>query len=277
MKARELTNTCKNTIEQIIDGKELTEESKAHTSSCKSCQLVISTTKEIVENGEPANFSDLYPDLKQKVMKRLVPVMNQKFKAQKPTSIFSEHFFRFVFAGAAIILAFIAIVPKVHRPLPEKKTYLSSDAINSAQVFEISVNGNTAIKSSLDNPVSLFANETAEITIPDGSSLKVRGPARLAICPRGFHLIEGSLTAKVARGNTKFTGTTPHGKIEVLGTVFSCESTAQKTVVKVIEGKVKVIPDIGTAVTLTAGESTEMMTSDAVSSDSETIPSIDSE
>ena len=177
-------------------------------------------------------------------------------------------------AGAALVLAIALTMPSVQPPSPKD---LSKQAlpIVLTQNFKLSVNDGPVKEISLDNPVALFAGERAVITVPDGSVLKAEGPARLTLTPQGFHLASGFLTASVAKESKEFIGTTPHGQIIVLGTVFSCNSTAQKTIVKVIEGKVKVKPDQGPEKILKAGETAEMLGETA--DESETIPSIDSE
>ncbi len=270
MNKNNTTNTCHETIEQVIND----QEANPHLETCESCQIMAQTTRAIKKVGKPADYEKDFPGLKEKVLHRIIPIFKKRFQAEKSNeaSFFSGWVFKLAIATAAVVM-FFALTFRPTGPGPVKNPdYLP---IKLMQTFKMSVNAKPLIEVSIDSPVSLFEGETAQIMVPDGSKLKVNGPARLSIMPRGFHLISGSLVAEVTRSNSSFTATTPHGKIEVLGTIFSCVSTSQKTTVKVIQGKVKVSPDKGSAVIIAAGETAEMNSKE--SSDSETIPSIDSE
>jgi hypothetical protein len=264
------TNTCHETIEQVIDG----QETSSHLESCDSCRTMAQTAGTIKNDGKPADYANDFPGLKEKVLHRLMPIFKRRFQAEKrnEASFFSSWVFKLAIATAAVVMFFALSFRPTSSGSVNKADYLP---IKLMQTFKMSVNAKPLIEVSIDSPVSLFEGETAQIIVPDGSKLKVSGPARLTVLPRGFHLISGSLVAEVTRSNSSFAASTPHGQIEVLGTIFSCISTSQKTTVKVIQGKVKVAPDNGSAVIITAGETAEM--NSKKSSDSETIPSIDSE
>lgn len=272
MNIQELTKSCENAVEQALSGNPANQE---HVAGCEQCRQMIATISAIRNEAAPADLSAEFPQLKASVMKRLRPILKEKYGDERSESFLQSWFFKFTLGAAALLLIFSMTIPIIGDKIPDKISGKNSLPIVLTQNFSISVNRSEARSVSLDNPVSLFSGETAEITLPDSSILKVEGPARLTLAPRGFHLASGFLTATVSKGKGTFTGTTPHGQIEVLGTVFSCDSTAQKTVVKVIEGKVKVKPDKGSEKILTAGETAEMH--NEASPDSETIPSIDSE
>jgi uncharacterized cupin superfamily protein len=274
MTNQELTNTCFQLIDQVIDGKKLNKELQQHAKKCPACGHTIETVKEISNNARAADYSSEFPDLKARVLQRLQPIFKQKYQKTNENSLFSNWFFRFALIGAAVILLVVIqfktgseINSKQKRTLP----------IQLSQGFRISVNNKPVQQVSMDNPVSLFESEKAVITLPEGSRLKVKGPARLSIAPRGFHLTKGTLTAEVSKSPQTFTGTTPHGKIEVLGTIFTCETSKEKTSVRVIQGKVKVIPDKGKTQILKAGDSTEMKSKKNATANKKDIPSIDSE
>lgn len=278
MKKHELTNTCQTSIDQVMNENSLNADMQAHVGSCEGCQTTIATLNAISENGAPADYSCEFPGLKQRVLRAIKPIMKAQYAQESSGSPFSGWVFRLVFAGTALVLLLAAVSP-IWQQSPGKDSPKPNGAVQmtSAKSFKISVDGKPFTESSIDNPVSLFSGETASIKTPDGSLLKVKGPTRLNVTPRGFHLLSGSLVAEVVKDSTAFIGTTPHGQIEVLGTVFSCDSSAQKTIVKVFAGKVKVTPDCGLPVILKPGDFTEMTSNAAVSSGSETIPSIDSE
>ena len=274
MATKELTNTCFKLIDQVIDSKKLNTELQQHAKECPVCGQAIETIKAISNNGRAADYSAEFPGLKTKVLQRLQPIFKQKYQQNNTHAWFSNWFFRFALIGAAVILlVVIQFKTGIEMTNKQKRTL----PIQLSQGFRISVNNKPVQQVSMDNPVSLFKHEKAVITLPEGSRLRVQGPARLSISPRGFHLMRGILTAEVSKSPETFTGTTPHGKIKVLGTIFSCETSPDKTTVKVIQGKVKVIPDNAEPQILIAGDSTDMKNKKGLSSASETIPSIDSE
>ena len=143
--------------------------------------------------------------------------------------------------------------------------------------FTLTVNGGERREVSLDSPVALFAGDSGEITLPDRSRLLVSGPARLTLAPRGFHLLQGQVKAEVARGTEEFSATTPHVIITVLGTVFVCETQSRFTTVEVLSGKVRVSSDNAPAVILGPGEKSRMGQQTVGSTETGTIPSLDSE
>jgi len=272
MTSPEHKTSCENQIERFLAGE---NPDRDHLESCEQCRQMIATIAAIKKDAAPANPALEFPHLKAAVMKRLKPVLKSKFAEERSESFLHSWFFKLALGAAAFVLLLSMTLPVLRQKAPDQTVVRNSLPIVLTQNFKISVNGQAEKEVSLDNPVSLFAGEAAQITLPDASTLKVDGPARLSIAPRGFHLASGFLTASVCKGKGTFVATTPHGQIEVLGTVFSCDSTAQKTVVKVIEGKVKVKPDQGSEQVLSAGETAEMH--NEVSTGSETIPSIDSE
>ncbi|MEW6710587.1 MAG: FecR family protein [Candidatus Riflebacteria bacterium] len=268
MTSQQLSKECEDVLDQAINGKSLNQP---HLSACQQCRHTLATIQAIREL--PAVSAAEYPALKSQVMKRLIPILKEKYADEKPVSFLQSWFFRLALGAAALVMVFAVSFPMLNKDVPVEPR--NSLPIVLTQNFKISVNGGAVKDVSLDNPVSLLPGEKATITIPDGSSLQVEGPARLTIAPRGFHLTSGFLTASVVKNPQTFAASTPHGQIFVLGTVFSCDSTTHKTVVKVIEGRVKVKPDQGSEKVLSAGESVEMQ-ADTVNA-SETIPSIDSE
>lgn len=265
------TANCEHALDMAMNGD---SQGQQHIESCPDCQAMLATIDKIKTTAAPANHSKDFPELKFKLMQRLAPIVKQKFREEKTESFIQSWFFKLSLAGAALILAIALTIPSLQAP-SQKVLSKPPLPIVLTQNFKISVNNGPVKEVSLDNPIALFAGEKAEITVPDGSVLKAEGPARLNVTPRGFHLASGFLSASVAKESKEFVATTPHGKITVLGTIFSCNSTAQKTVVKVIEGKVKVKPDHGAEKILSVGETTEMLADTA--DVSETIPSIDSE
>jgi hypothetical protein len=267
-----LTNTCIETLEQVIDEK--VPVATQHLETCETCKQISTTAHAIKTSGAPADYSDEFPGLKQRIMHKIEPVFRARYQQTSSVSdMFSAWGLKLALAGAAFLVLFAMFSsPRMPVSLDHSDTPLP---IKLVQTFKMTINEGPKIDKSMDAPVTLDSDQIAEIIVPDGSTLTVSGPAKLNVFPRGFHLIEGNLIAKVTKSRKDFKATTPHGKISVLGTIFSCDTTSRRTTVKVLQGKVRVTPDQGQSIILTAGESTEMQ--NKIITDSETIPSIDSE
>lgn len=97
--------------------------------------------------------------------------------------------------------------------------------------------------------------------LPDQSKLEVTGPARVQLRERGFQQLSGEVKATVVPGKAVFEGQTPHGRIQVLGTVFISKVAPAQTTVRVVTGKVRILPDSGHSVELVAGDSGNMLLS----------------
>lgn len=271
MSTQKIKNSCEHEIDRFITENRCDLN---HLENCEQCSQIIATITAIKKDAAPANPALEFPHLKAAVMKRLKALLKSNSAKECSHSFLHNWFFKMAFSAVVFALVLTIALPLLRQHPPKPTIVINSLPIALTQNFKISINGQAEKEVLLDNPVSLFAGETAQITIPDGSTLKVEGPARLNIAPRGFHLASGFLIATVCKGKGTFVASTPHGQIEVLGTVFSCNSTAQKTIVKVIEGKVKIKPEKEPERLLNAGE-TAQMHSEAFYS--ETIPSIDSE
>lgn len=107
--------------------------------------------------------------------------------------------------------------------------------------------------------VFTIATETVEFSLPDGSQVTLTGPAKAQAFSRGFSLERGTVRARVKPGQTAFTGRTPHGEITVLGTIFICRVTDQETLVRVEEGKVRIVSTHGPERVLVAGQTAAML------------------
>lgn len=237
---KQICNTC---IESLIDRKRLSSEGEHHVLTCKGCKAVINTMGAIALQGSA--YSEDLTGIKFRLMQKLVPMLPSKESiSRKETSLPNRlipWLLSFSVAGAFLIM--FAIFQ--HTPTPKMNNRVVVGQCLSAKTFRISMNCGEMKIISLDDPVTLTKTDTATIHIPDGSRLKVRGPARLNINPRGFHLVEGYVLAKVKKGKVPFISTTPQGQIRVLGTIYTCETTRDKTLVTLIKGSVKVIPDYG--------------------------------
>ena len=277
----EKTEICQKCLEAITgsENQHPAPEMLQHLETCSSCAQMLKVLGHLRHTGS-AFANESHPELKISIMRRLEPVLEQRrnLAAQTPvpTPGYLIWFFKLL---PALALVFIIAVSSINYPQPDLISKPANNSTNSmvSTVFRLSLNNGAANEVSLDNPVSLEPNETAIVTVPDGSILRVSGPARLNVLPRGFHLAQGHLQAEVIRVPGEFIGTTPHGQITVLGTVFTVDVETRHTLVAVVSGRVKVESDGQTAVVLAAGEKTKIQQSADVSTQTETIPAVDSE
>lgn len=269
-------NTCDRCIEYLIDRQPLSKEEQQHVVSCKDCKSVINTMGAIALQGSV--YDEDFSGLKLRLMKKLVPQMAKCANSVATnSSMFSQilpWLLSFTVVGAMLVMfGIFSPGASVNNHNGEK----ASVRVASVSTFKIAINGETPRTISLDEPVAISDKQKALITIPDGSKLEVKGPARLNINPRGFHLVSGFLTAKVKKGKTPFISTTPQGQIRVLGTIYDCNVEKEKTTVRLKRGSVKIIPDYGSPVILKPGESSTMSLSPKEKPETERIPPIDSE
>ena len=267
---------CEQCVDAIIERQPLSDTCRQHIVSCDSCKTVINTLGAIALQGSAYN-EDLTA-LKLKVFKHLIPIMEAtKVKIAPEQSIISKFFpwfMSFALAGLMLVM-FVIVHPRQIQNITNNNNNKILGILTSPDTFKMALN-NTAVKNvSLDEPVILSPKDKAVIIIPDGSELDVKGPARLNINPRGFHLITGFLTAKVKKGKIPFISTTPQGQIQVMGTIYNCKVAKGKTTVSLKRGLVKVIPDNGKPILLKPGESTTICSLPCFHSES--IPPINKE
>lgn len=274
---------CQNCREAISGGEaDLLRDPalQQHLSACPECAHMLNTIGHLRQHGS-AFAGESYPELKTRIMQRLEPALQQRRNTAAaaepaPTSGTANWFFKLASVLGIAVLG-IFLIYQNNSPAGHPGTSIEQPIISAAPTsFTIALNSGALTEVSLDNPVSLFNGDSAVINVPDGSVLHVTGPARLNVCPRGFHLLQGQLKAEVVPGKGEFIATTPHGQITVLGTVFMVAADQRRTLVEVISGRVKVSGDSQTEMILNAGEKTEMY-QPGISSETETIPAVDSE
>ncbi|HQB81994.1 MAG TPA: FecR family protein [Candidatus Rifleibacterium sp.] len=282
MTSQQKSAMCQECLE-VISGNEaelLRDPSlQQHLAACPECAAMLSTIAHLRHQGS-AFSGESYPELKIRIMQRLEPVLQQRRNAAaepaRPPVVATNWFFRlasvFCITVIGIALIYQNFNPGTPGPAAPPQTVISTAPTS----FMIALNSSTPTQVSLDNPISLFNGDSAVINVPDGSTLHVTGPARLNVCPRGFHLLQGQIKAEVVAGKGEFVATTPHGQITVLGTVFTVTTDQRRTLVEVTSGRVRVSGDNHTETVLNAGEKTEMY-QPGISSETEIIPAVDSE
>ncbi len=281
MNSQNQNSMCQKCLEAITgpESQHLDPEMLHHLETCSSCARQLKVFEQLQHEGS-AFSGDSFPELKLNIMRRLEPALEQRRMARAAASSTADFSWLWKFVPVLTSVLIVAVLllnsisPRGNTPALHGPAEISAP---SGTGYRLALNNTAPVTVSLDNPVTLIENETAIVTGPDGSLLKVAGPARLNVMPRGFHLLNGHLQAEVVPGLGEFTGTTPHGQITVLGTVFTVDTDHRHTRVAVISGRVKVQADGKEAVLLAAGEKTEISQQTDVSTQTETIPALDKE
>lgn len=267
---------CQQTLEAFIDGR-TDDGSRAHLATCANCRQMVASISALAERSSAYEENE-HLNLKKQVLNRLKPLI-QQVPVSAPTQASRPSWLSWLvslsLAGAVTVLLLISSQPTATRPEAIVKPIIVS-AVESSS-FEISVNGKKPATISMDSLVSLFDKETAVIKLADKSEILVEGPARLTVQPRGFHLLAGKVTATVEPDSTPFIATTMHVKIQVLGTIFTCETTASTSNVTVKRGSVKLIANNGSEKILHAGETAQFISDLDPASKTEGIPLISKE
>lgn len=269
---------CQQTLEAFIDGK-IDAGAKAHLAICDNCRQMVENISALAERSSVYEDSE-HLNLKKRVLNRLNPLIQQASSSSQATTASSRPSWLAWVISASLAGAFTILLFVSNQPVSIKQEApVAPIVISSAQssTFEISVNGQKPAIISMDSLVSLFNNETAVIKLADKSEILVEGPARLTMQPRGFHLLAGKVTATVEPDSTPFIATTMHVKIQVLGTIFSCETTTSTTTVAVKRGAVKLTGNNGSEKILRAGETSLFVSDIDPASKTEGIPLISKE
>jgi len=268
-------NICQQAIEAIINSN-VNEKLDLHIRGCSECRQMADTISALKKHDSAFGYQENL-NLKKRVINRILPIIQATENLKKGPAA-NEFSWKWLFA-AALTAAFFFSINLLQQPQKQQTDNLQQLPIvarDNSATFDISVNGKAFVKASMDNPVSLFNNETAIINLGQDSTISISGPARLTVQPKGFHLLSGKATATVKPGSGNFTATTVHGRIEVLGTIFSCETSPSGTIVSVERGRVKVSDNSGKEKILSAGEKIQIGQNDN-SSGKEGIPLISKE
>lgn len=281
MNRHESKESCQNALDQLID-LENNDKVASLAQGCPECTQMVGVIQSM-QKQDSAYTAEKYPQLKQKILKRVAPLITKSAKptiAEQLSSLFQNWAFNISLGTALAGLLLFALFVQQPAPNQPQPSFVelppAGEHINDHH-FLLSMNGEAARTVSIDNPISLFAGQECIITAPDGSTLEARGPARLSVNSRGFHLFSGYIKADVVKDETRFVATTPHLQLQVLGTVFSIQSDSRSTLVEVTSGQVFVTPDTGEGKKLSAGESAKFVPDHMGIKATETVPSLDSE
>ncbi len=242
---------CEEFIEEISGKEPFSSACQAHLKTCEICRETVYSVKSFRSEksayspGEIERFKD-------GVAKR-ISAAEQAEPAflQKIVS-----WFRPGFSGGNMLFAtgFTILILILGMNVLSKKEMIFKAGPGVYQVAWS--DGKTQIFP-LDAPFQIDSG-SALISAPDSSSYEVVGPIRLLVKERGFYLSTGVLIAGVAPSKETFVGNTPHGQLEVLGTIFECRVASEGTLVKVISGRVLAKPSGKAQKILTAGQEWKM-------------------
>lgn len=211
-------------------------EVSAHLSHCEECSRARETLLALKAHGTllpPGN-----PALRNRILQSARPIGN--------VPVFHR--------PAGQFWAFITLIFLV---LGGSRLFLNIST-SPGKTFQISENGHPFLTRELSHPL-VSASGPAVILAPDQSRFDVAGDARLTVLPRGLSIIRGFVRIKVQPQSEVFWAITPHGRIEVTGTEFSCSVQSQDTRIEMFSGRVVVHPATGTAFPLIAGQRGNML------------------
>ncbi|MBF0499059.1 MAG: FecR domain-containing protein [Candidatus Riflebacteria bacterium] len=249
-----LNTHCEKFRDELLKPKKISSELKAHVQECSECRNVREIIPVIQDHGSWYSGKK-YENLKGKILQDYDQIFQQPAStASHPwaiTSLLSQFFNvksafgSLAFAGCLLFLVFqFTGKPSVI----QKKIY-----------YQCSMGGNTQ-QIPLNQPLEIN-DGYALVVAPDGSRLEAEGKTFLRVGERGFELSFGKITATVKPSSQNFKAVTPHGQIEVLGTIFSCIVNENNSLVTVVSGKVKVTPNGQLSRTLVAGGTIDMVSS----------------
>lgn len=243
-----LDNVCEKFLEEITNGKMLSAECQLHVERCRECQNMRQTV--MAFRKESTAYATLeMSERSKKILSQVMPRI-----ALNHTPWFAQlaekmvHW-QFSFALACVIML-VVLMPNL---LPHQ----NGGGVPLKGEYQIAFSDGKVEKRSLGTGFSL-ASGKAQLRTADGSVLDVSGPISLLVRNRGFAMEKGQLVASVTHSPDPFIGETPHGTIQVLGTIFECQVEEKDTKVSVVSGSVRVAPRNGPAVTLSAGQSIGM-------------------
>lgn len=243
-----LDNVCERFLEEIINGKALSAECQLHVEKCRECQTMRQTV--LAFRKESTAYATLeMAERSKKVLAQVMPRI-----ALNHTPWFAQWAEKMVQWQFSIALACVIMLVVL---LPSLIPHQNGEGVLLKGEYQIAFADGKVEKRSLGTGFSLTTGK-AQLRTSDGSVLDVDGPISLLVRNRGFLMESGRLVASVTHSPDPFIGETPHGTIQVLGTVFMCQVEEKDTKVSVVSGSVRVTPKNGPATVLSAGQSIGM-------------------
>ena len=255
MKLHEEKSICQ-TISDKASGcnQKLTANEQQHISSCSECKQVLSLISQLQQRESAYDSSDISIKLRNRIISKITPLVTKPplTLTQRIWQTISAFKLQFSVATAFDAVVLLTIFNFSQSTPIAVDTYNNSSHANNT--YQLTMHGKTS-NISLDEPILVDKNQIATAIVPDGSTLEIKGPSRLTINERGFHLAYGILTAEVVKASSDFKGTTTHAIITVLGTKFTVDAKQRSTRVEVLSGRVAVTSNDHYMKILNAGDS----------------------
>ncbi len=267
---------CHEAADALLSGssaKKASVEHIAHVVTCSECQNILSAIADL-RTHKSAFEGESYPELKQKIMQKLtVTLAESKNSAEvkqkviklapKKQNVFMG-WLRYAFAFAVVILFFVYVISTgvISPKKVIKQTIHTAQNLTSKANFTIVINGSIENSITEDSTnLTLYKNETAEVTYSDGTACSIVGPAAVRLSKRGFDLKNGEIKVEVVEdsANNPFIAKTPHGEVKTFETAFKISVTPSITDVYVIDGKARLTNLKGKVKVLEKGQTGVML------------------
>lgn len=235
---------CQRLSDSLLNGKE-NPDLAGHIATCVDCQRLQQNIQRL--NGLRSAF---FPPASPASIRSIV---DQVFPA--PTFPWPLTLLTLTAALGILVFSLIAVssISPSSATRPPSKVV---PALPGQQIKPLPVAANPGLHP--DTRRIIMAAGERLVTAPDGTQFELSGRVDLRILDRGFILQEGMIIAHVKPGKGPFIGKTPHGTIEVVGTVFKVMVKIDRTFVSVLDGRVKIRPLRGAPRNLSVAEGFEM-------------------
>lgn len=239
-------NHCQRLQESLMGSTDMAEDPE-HLASCGECRQFRATIETLGKNR-----SNLFSPPPARLVRS---ILNQAFPP--PAGLPWPLALLTILAAVGILVFSSLALYRSQSPssVPQKTVSPAEPRLNSPAP-SLPLAGNPGLHP--DTRRIIMTDGEHLVSGPDGTQFELSGRVDIRILDRGFILQEGVITAHVKPGKTPFIGKTPHGTLEVLGTVFKVMVKIDRSYVSVHEGKVRVKPLQGSSRVLTAAETLEM-------------------
>ncbi|MFZ2958443.1 MAG: FecR domain-containing protein [Candidatus Ozemobacteraceae bacterium] len=257
---------CDRFLEELSGRRGVSAEAAAHLQICPDCLAFRQKIEALCREGTAVRPSASHQAIKKAVMERILePVCEPSNE-----SISIRGWGSLVAVAAGLLIAIGIWLHPVDR--------WSGGHLSGSRGYTVIADDGTTQTFPLDRAF-ILGEGSARLSAPDGSVFQVVAPVEVVVETRGFVLLQGTLVASVQSGKIPFVGKTPHGQVEVLGTVFQLRVTKENSILHVLSGKVRMTSWGGVGKTFIANQSGDMLDLHNVfpRKSSKPIPSIDDE
>jgi ferric-dicitrate binding protein FerR (iron transport regulator) len=227
-----------------------------HLGECAACRERVA----LWDRAVPA-FREVVPPAPDAMATRRMQVEIERLVGQSPSHPITERARRWLWPG--VLAGVAAAAAAVFFAWPRRDAGLFTPRVHVAERTSGAARAATRTGGApvaFGEPVTVAAGATEELALERGSSLRLTGPARIALegSPTALtvRLAEGSVDAQIAhrRSDERFAVATRDFEVEVRGTTFSVTTGSAGSRVHVSEGRVAVRLPSGDERPVSAGE-----------------------